>query len=111
MPSGREETATVAAALDAMIATAKDNGIPVFTNMPGDVKQGVMFSLGADYFEVGRNSGLLAARILDGENPADIPVENVVPKQLALNLVTPKTVPGQVDVQCRVEKERQTDRR
>jgi len=81
---------TVAAALDAMIATAKDNGIPVFTNMPGDVKQGVMFSLGADYFEVGRNSGLLAARILDGENPADIPVENVVPKQLALNLVTQK---------------------
>ncbi len=48
---------TVATALDAMVAAAKDGGIPVFTNMPSDVKQGVLFSTGADYYEVGRASG------------------------------------------------------
>lgn len=79
---------TVAAALDTMIGTARDAGIPVFTNMPGDVKQGALFSLGADYYEVGRAGGLLAARVLKGENPAGIPVDNFVPELLALNMLS-----------------------
>ncbi len=78
---------TVAAALDTLIGTARDAGIPVFTNMPSDVKQGALFSLGADYYEVGRASGLLAARVLNGESPAAIPVDNVVPELFALNKV------------------------
>ena len=53
--------------------------------MPSDVKKGTLFSLGADYYEVGRWSGLLAARVLRGENPANIPVENYLPQQLAVN--------------------------
>ncbi len=79
---------TVAAALDSMIAAARDGGIPVFTNMPSDVKQGALFSLGADYYEVGRASGHLAAEVLHGKDPATIPVENFVPEQLALNEVS-----------------------
>ena len=78
---------TVATALDAMVAAAKDGGIPVFTNMPSDVKQGALFSTGADYYEVGRSSGQLAGRVLNGASTADIPVENLVPEQLAINLV------------------------
>lgn len=81
---------TVAAALDTMIGTATDAGVPVFTNMPSDVKQGAMFSLGADYYEVGRASGKLAARVLNGEDPANIAVENFVPEQLAINKVVQK---------------------
>jgi ABC-type uncharacterized transport system substrate-binding protein len=82
---------TVAAALDTLIGTASDAGIPLFTNMPSDVKQGALFSLGADYYEVGRESGLLAGRVLNGEATADIPVENFVPEQLAINsAVLPK---------------------
>lgn len=78
---------TVAAALSMLIGTARDGGIPVFTNMPSDVKQGVLFSLGADYYEVGRAGGLLAARVLNGENPGAIPIENFVPEVLALNMI------------------------
>jgi ABC-type uncharacterized transport system substrate-binding protein len=82
---------TVAAALDTLTGTAADAGIPLFTNMPSDVKQGALFSLGADYFEVGRASGLLAGRVLNGEATAGIPVENLVPEQLAINTaVLPK---------------------
>lgn len=78
---------TVSVSLDTLIGTARDAGIPVFTNMPSDVKQGAIFSLGADYYAVGHSSGLLAARVLHGEDPADIPVENFVPEQLAINEV------------------------
>lgn len=82
---------TVAAALDTLVGAASDGGIPVFTNMPSDVKQGVLFSLGADYYEVGRASGLLAGRVLKGTSPADIPVENFVPETLSINTaVLPK---------------------
>ena len=79
---------TVATALDGLISAAADGRIPVFTNMPTDVEHGALFALGADYYEVGYSSGTLAARVLRGESPADIPVDNYVPQQLALN-VTP----------------------
>jgi ABC-type uncharacterized transport system substrate-binding protein len=83
--------ATVAPALDSLVAAARDGGIPVFTNMPTDVKQGALFSLGADYYEVGHASGLLAARVLKGADPATIPVDNYAPEVLALNMIARDT--------------------
>lgn len=79
---------TVASAFDSLIGAAKKGHIPVFTNMPSDVKKGALLSYGADYYEVGRESGKLAARVLRGEDPRDIPVENLVPGTLALNLLS-----------------------
>jgi ABC-type uncharacterized transport system substrate-binding protein len=76
---------TVAAARDSMIGATSNAGIPVFTNIPNDVQQGALFCLGADYYQVAYAGGLLAARVLNGESPKDIPVENVVPELLALN--------------------------
>jgi len=75
----------VASGLETLITTAASGGIPVFTNMPEDVHAGAIFCLGADYYEVGRSGGHLAARVLKGEDPAKIPVENFVPEQLAIN--------------------------
>jgi putative ABC transport system substrate-binding protein len=83
--------ATVAPALDSLVAAARDGGIPVFTNMPTDVKQGALFSLGADYYEVGHAGGLLAARVLKGADPATIPVDNYAPEVLALNMIARDT--------------------
>jgi len=77
---------TVSSAMTVLVDTANQASIPVFTNLPVDVEQGVLFSLGADYSEVGRAAGLLATRILKGESPAEIPVENYAPQQLAINL-------------------------
>lgn len=78
---------TVSAALETMISTAHEGGALVFSNMPSDVKRGAVFALGADYFAVGHASGLLAARVLQGADPASIPVENFVPEELAINEV------------------------
>ncbi len=76
---------TVAVAFESVVAAARNRRVPVFTNMPGDVRKGALFSLGADYHEVGRVSGHLAARVLRGTSPAEIPVENFLPEQLAVN--------------------------
>lgn len=79
--------ATVAAAHDTLIGTARDAGIPVFSNMLSYVQDGALFSLGADYHEVGRSGGVLAARVLNGADPATIPIDNYAPDVMALNLV------------------------
>lgn len=77
---------TVELAIDSLVKAGRQAGIPVLTNAPSHLKAGAFLSLGADYREVGRQAGVLAARVLKGLDPATVKVENVVPQQLALNL-------------------------
>lgn len=79
---------TVITAIDAVTAAAKKGNIPVFTVIPPNVKRGALFDLGADYREVGRLTGLLAGDVLNGTDPATVPVNNVMPEVLTINLQT-----------------------
>ncbi len=79
---------TVITAVDSVIAAAKRGNVPVFSVIPPNVKRGALFDLGADYHEVGRLTGLLAGDVLNGRDPATVPVENVMPEMLAVNLQT-----------------------
>ncbi len=81
---------TVITAIDAVIAAANKAGIPVFTVIPPNVKRGALFDLGADYREVGRLAGVLAGEILNGKDPADVAIENVMPEIQTVNLQTAK---------------------
>ena len=76
---------TVLLALDSVISTAKKARIPVFTITPGDPKRGTLFDLGANFHEIGRLTGEMAAQILRGADPASIPIENAVPEKLVIN--------------------------
>ena len=89
---------TVMTAADSLISTAKKGRIPVFTVIPPNVKKGSLFDLGADYPEVGRLAGNLAGEILSGRKPADVPITNVMPEMLAVNLQATKDlkIPWQV---------------
>jgi prevent-host-death family protein len=75
----------VLAAIDTVVAVARRAHIPVFTSIPGNAPHGTLFDLGADYHEVGRLAGVLAAQILHGTDPATVPVTNVVPERLLVN--------------------------
>jgi ABC-type uncharacterized transport system substrate-binding protein len=72
-------------AIDSIIATAQKARIPVFTIVPGKPDRGTLFDLGADFFNVGEVTGLLAAQVLRGTPPAMLPVKNYWPKQLIVN--------------------------
>jgi len=85
---------TVITAIDSVVAAANKARIPVFTVIPPNVKRGTLFDLGADYHEVGRLAGLLAGDILNGKNPADIPIVNAMPEVLTLNLQALKNLKG-----------------
>jgi ABC-type uncharacterized transport system substrate-binding protein len=76
---------TVLVAAEAIIGAARRAKIPVFTVIPPTAEKGALFDLGADYPEIGRAVGRLAADVLDGKSPAEIPVENFVPEMLVIN--------------------------
>jgi len=76
---------TVVTAIDLLLAAAKRARVPVFTSLPGYAEKGALFDLGADYAGIGRAEGDLAADVLDGRDPATIPVENLMPVQLHVN--------------------------
>lgn len=69
---------TVSLAATAVIRAAEKAGIPVFSSLPSTVMQGSTLDLGADYVSIGRTIADLAADVLEGKQPAEIPVDNVM---------------------------------
>ncbi len=76
---------TVASAAASVMAAARAGHIPVFSILTGNAEQGALFEEGADFYEIGRQTGELAVRILEGADPATIPVVNSVPAKLVIN--------------------------
>jgi ABC-type uncharacterized transport system substrate-binding protein len=93
---------TVMVAIDSLVNAAKRGHIPVFTITPPSAQRGALFDLGANFTTVGRQVGALAAKILQGADPASIPITNVVPQKLVINktalagLKDPWTLPDDV---------------
>jgi len=79
---------TMMSTIGSAIATARTARIPVFTIMPGAPDRGTLFDIGLDFHELGRIGGLLAGRVLQGQDPATIPIRDVqdeVPRRLVVN--------------------------
>lgn len=77
---------TVVSALEAVIRVGREARLPVYSADTDSVGRGTVASLGFDYYTVGRQTGRLALRILNGEKPGDIPVQRVEALNLFLNL-------------------------
>lgn len=77
---------TVELAIDSVIKAARQAKIPLFCNAPSHLAAGAFVAMGADYHEVGRYVGKMAASVLGGMDPAGIRIDNVVPRQVGFNL-------------------------
>ena len=77
---------TVVLALETIAEILKQYKIPYFTNSPSDVEHGAFFSIGADYYEVGVETAKIAQRVIQGENPKDIPIKEFVPEKIGISL-------------------------
>ena len=76
---------TVVTALEAIVKVGTDNQLPVFAGDTDSVPRGAVAALGFNYYDVGRQTGKIVARVLKGEKPGDIPVESVQTTQLFVN--------------------------
>src|SRR5262245_11856981 len=61
------------AAFPSIVAAANKAKLPIFAFQTIQVRNGAVVALARDYGDAGRESGLLAARVMRGENPAKIP--------------------------------------
>ena len=76
---------TVLSALDAYLKVAKQYHIPLFVGDEGSVQKGGVATFGPDYYELGIETGRLGVRILNGENPSELPVVRPTIGKLVIN--------------------------
>jgi putative ABC transport system substrate-binding protein len=76
---------TVISALEALAGVASATHRPLFTAVPS-AGRGSAVDLGPDFHEAARLAGRLVARVLRGESPAAMPIEENVATTLVVNL-------------------------
>lgn len=65
---------TVVSALESVISVGQQAKLPIFSADTDSVTRGAAASIGFDYFQVGKQTGAVVARVLKGEKPGDIAV-------------------------------------
>jgi putative ABC transport system substrate-binding protein len=76
----------------AILGFARANRLPVMASSKEYVEMGALVSYGADARAPFRRAALYVNRILNGANPADLPVERPGAFELAVNISTAKTL-------------------
>lgn len=77
---------TVVEALQTVLAKAKEQNIPVFGSEIEQVKEGCVASMGIEYYELGKQTGVMAAKILKGEvQAAETPFITASEAELYIN--------------------------
>ena len=82
----------VVAALSVVLEKANANKIPVFGSEEEQVGNGCLASAGLDYYQLGIQAGKMAARILKGEKPSDIPYETLKESKITFNIATAQSL-------------------
>ena len=62
----------------------------MFSITPGKPDRGTLFDYGADFYQIGKQTGELASRILHGADPTQVPITNVIPICFVVNTTAMK---------------------
>ncbi len=81
---------TIVSALESAVGVAEESKIPLFTADTDSVKRGALAALGFNYYDVGKQTGAVVVKILNGEKPGDIPVNIAKGTDLVINLSAAK---------------------
>ena len=76
---------TVVSYLTMVLEMAGEAGKPVFGSEVEQVRNGCIASEGIEYVELGKQTGRMAARVLNGENAGEIPFEIIADSYLYVN--------------------------
>jgi ABC-type uncharacterized transport system substrate-binding protein len=75
-----------AAAFPSIVQAARRARVPMFVFQTSQVRAGAVIAVARDYYESGRESGKMAARVMRGESPGSIPFAGFSGTRLLVNL-------------------------
>ena len=75
-----------------IVAHAALQGMPAIYNVREFVQAGGLMSYGTSVDDAQRQAGVYVGRILQGSKPGDLPIQQAVKVELALNLKTAKSL-------------------
>lgn len=81
---------TIISAFEAVVKVGNEAGIPVLAGDTDSVKRGAVAAAGFNYYDVGRQTGHMVVKILEGAKPGDLAVEGVAKTDLYVNLKAAK---------------------
>jgi len=76
---------TVVSAAQSVIQVANENKIPIIAGESSVVEAGGLGTIGINYERLGYQTGEMAVRVLNGANPADMPIESQKDFEIVLN--------------------------
>lgn len=76
---------TVVSAYESLVRVGNEARIPLIASDSDSVKRGAIASLGINNYEIGRQSGVIVARILNGEKPGNIASETGKQLEFVIN--------------------------
>lgn len=77
---------TVVSAIEAVVSVAERAKLPLIVGEESSVEQGGLATIGINYYELGRQTGDIAHRVFQGENPAEIAIEYQENETIVVNL-------------------------
>jgi putative ABC transport system substrate-binding protein len=90
----------VTAAFDGVMVIANRARLPVFAAEDSGVTKGAIASVGFNYYQAGRRTGAMIAKVLNGRPPGQIPWEISTSTDLAVNTASAKrlglTIPDKI---------------
>jgi len=75
----------VASSIASVVSVAEKNQIPLIVSERGMVEGGALGTIGIDYYKLGRQTGEMALRIINGENTAEMPIESLKDIDIVIN--------------------------
>ena len=76
---------TVVSARESVIQVTNSNKIPLIAGESSVIEAGGLATIGINYFNLGKQTGEMAIRILNGENPQDMPIESQKDFDIVIN--------------------------
>lgn len=76
---------TALQSFDAIVKATTSAKLPLIINDPEFTSRGALACVGVGWYPAGKAGGVLAARVLRGENPAGIPFQEVAEQKLVIN--------------------------
>ncbi len=83
---------TALQSFDGIVKATQSAKLPLIINDPEFTSRGALACVGLGWYPAGRAGGMLAARVLRGENPQNIPFQEVAEKKLVLNQQAAKSL-------------------